>query len=94
VEYILAKNFNSEKLGLLGLPAYDAAKALVGFYREAEGGGGGAARMALFPLDAVQGLQKQEAHVSTHYAARASAQTAVACLSALLHTRTWAHVCA
>ncbi|KAG5192566.1 hypothetical protein JKP88DRAFT_271144 [Tribonema minus] len=64
VEYILAKNFNSEQLGMLGLPAYDAGKYLVGFYKEVEVQGG-ETRMVLITTERVHGLQPHEQQSAT-----------------------------
>eukprot|EP00611_Tribonema_gayanum_P026934 TRINITY_DN6528_c0_g1_i1.p1 TRINITY_DN6528_c0_g1~~TRINITY_DN6528_c0_g1_i1.p1 ORF type:complete len:371 (-),score=137.85 TRINITY_DN6528_c0_g1_i1:680-1792(-) len=58
------KNFNSEQLGMLGLPAYDAGKYLVGFYKEVEVQGG-ETRMVLITTDRVHGLQPHEQQSAT-----------------------------
>jgi hypothetical protein len=62
VQYILAKGFDSVQLGILGFPAYDVDRILIGFYRE-HGVPGEQTKLVLRPVDQVTGLQEEEMEV-------------------------------
>jgi hypothetical protein len=62
VQYILAKGFDSVQLGILGFPAYDVDRILIGFYRE-HGVPGEQTKLVLRPVDQVTGLQDEEMEV-------------------------------
>ncbi len=70
VYYILAQGYVSPLLGLLGFPAYNYQKCMVGVYRGAIGGLNGNVaedpRLVFVPTDAIQGLSSTDTEGAAH----------------------------